>query len=125
MVPVRPSLLRSQPKGPASLLPRAVALSKHIGYFAYELAKTVYLAVVLSHSYSGLFTLHRILLATGLLVAAGPLVSFAQTTATTLRFYAGAGVSLLTDAPFVKSGSSTILGPSLTGGVRLSPRWAV
>ncbi len=67
----------------------------------------------------------RTLLATGLLAAAGPLASFAQTTATTPRFYVGAGVSLLTDAPFVKSGASTILGPSLTGGVRLSPRWAV
>jgi hypothetical protein len=67
----------------------------------------------------------RTLLATGLLVAAGPLAGFAQTTATTPRFYAGAGVSLLTDAPFIDSGASTILGPSLTGGVRLSPRWAV
>jgi hypothetical protein len=36
------------------------------------------------------------------------------------------GASLLTDSPFKDSGaSSTILGPALTAGVRLSPRWAV
>lgn len=67
----------------------------------------------------------RTLLATGLLVATASLSGFAQATASTPRFYVGAGGSLLTDAPFVGSGSSTILGPSLTGGVRLSPRWAV
>jgi hypothetical protein len=65
------------------------------------------------------------LLAAGLLAAAHPLASFAQTTDATPRFYAGAGVSLLTDAPFNDSGSSTILGPSLTGGGRLSSRWAI
>jgi len=67
----------------------------------------------------------RTLLATGLLAAASPLASLAQTPTATPRFYAGLGASLLTDAPFVGSGSSTILGPALVAGVRLSPRWAV
>jgi len=65
------------------------------------------------------------LLTAGLLAAACPLVSTAQTTAPLSRFYAGVGASLLTDSPFMDSGSSTILGPALTAGVRLSPRWAV
>lgn len=66
------------------------------------------------------------LLATGLLAAACPLVSIAQTATPMSRFYAGVGASVLTDSPFMDSGtSSTILGPSLTVGVRLSPRWAV
>jgi hypothetical protein len=63
--------------------------------------------------------------AAALLAAGLPLVSFAQTPGATPRFYAGLGASLLTDAPFVDSGSSTILGPALAAGVRLSPRWAV
>lgn len=65
------------------------------------------------------------LLATGLLVATASLASSAQTTDATPRFYVGAGLSLLSDAPFVDGNSSTILGPALTAGVRLSPRWAV
>ncbi|MFD1872706.1 hypothetical protein [Hymenobacter bucti] len=67
----------------------------------------------------------RTLFATGLLAASLPLTSVAQTTTPAPRFYAGLGVSLLTDAPFVGSGSSTILGPALAAGVQLSPRWAV
>lgn len=67
----------------------------------------------------------RTLLATGLLVATSSLVSSAQTTDAPPRFYVGPGVSLLTDAPFVDGSASTILGPALTGGGRLSPRWAV
>lgn len=66
-----------------------------------------------------------ILLAAGLLAAAAPLASRAQTTAATPRFYAGVGASLLTNGPFVKRGTSTIVGPALAAGVRLSPRWAV
>jgi hypothetical protein len=62
---------------------------------------------------------------TGLLVATSSLASFAQATDAPPRFYAGAGASLLTDSPFKDSGSSTIVGPSITAGVRLSSRWAV
>lgn len=67
----------------------------------------------------------RTILATGLLVATSSLASLAQTADPTPRFYVGPGVSLLTNSPFTDSKVSTILGPSLTGGVRLSPRWAV
>jgi hypothetical protein len=67
----------------------------------------------------------RTLLATGLLVATASLASSAQTTDATPRLYVGAGLSLLTNAPFTDSDVSTIIGPSLTAGVRLSPRWAV
>ncbi|RZK60609.1 MAG: hypothetical protein EOO59_06775, partial [Hymenobacter sp.] len=67
----------------------------------------------------------RTLFAPGLLVAVASSASFAQTPDSTPRFYAGAGASLLTDSPFVGSSSSTILGPALAAGVRLSSRWAV
>jgi hypothetical protein len=69
--------------------------------------------------------LFRPLLAAGLLAALHPLASLAQAPAPASRFYAGLGVSVLTDAPFVDNNSSTILGPALAAGVQLSPRWAV
>jgi len=53
-----------------------------------------------------------------------PQLGFAQSSPTSARFYVGAGANLLRDFP---SGSeaTTLVGPSLTAGMQLTPRLAV
>ena len=65
--------------------------------------------------------LHKILSAS-LLAGILPLVSAAQTTPNSPRYYVGVGGSVLNS---FGSGSSRILGPSLTAGLQLSPQLAV
>lgn len=65
--------------------------------------------------------LHKFLSAS-LLAGILPLVSAAQTTPNSPRYYVGAGGSVLNS---FGSGSSRILGPSLTAGLQLSPQLAV
>lgn len=54
-----------------------------------------------------------------------PLLSFAQSTPATPRFYIGAGANLLAEAPFNFAGDPKLLAPSLTAGVQFSPRLAL
>lgn len=65
--------------------------------------------------------LHKFLSAS-LLAGILPLVSAAQTTPNSPRYYVGVGGSVLNS---FGSGSSRILGPSLTAGLQLSPQLAV
>ena len=65
--------------------------------------------------------LHKVLSAS-LLAGILPLVSAAQTTPNSPRYYVGVGGSVLNS---FGSGSSRILGPSLTAGLQLSPQLAV
>ena len=51
-----------------------------------------------------------------------PLVGIAQTTP---HYYAGLSASLLRDSPFNQYVSPNLYGAALTGGVQLSPRWAL
>ncbi|MDJ0367199.1 hypothetical protein QMK33_18780 [Hymenobacter sp. H14-R3] len=54
-----------------------------------------------------------------------PLLSGAQTTPSSARFYVGVGANLLTNAPFNSAGTPKLVGPSLTAGLKLAPRLAV
>jgi hypothetical protein len=58
-------------------------------------------------------------------LASLPLVSLAQTEPASSRFYAGVGANLLTNVPFNSAGVPRLVGPSLTGGMYLSPRLAL
>ncbi|TVT38586.1 porin family protein [Hymenobacter setariae] len=62
------------------------------------------------------------LLSASLLAGILPLVSAAQTTPDSPRYYVGVGGSMLNS---FGSGSSRIFGPSLTAGLQLKPRLAV
>jgi hypothetical protein len=65
--------------------------------------------------------LHKLLLAS-LLAGGLPLVSAAQSTPDSHRYYVGVGGSLLNS---FGRGSSRVLGPSLTAGLQLNPKLAV
>jgi hypothetical protein len=54
-----------------------------------------------------------------------PLLSFAQTTPNSARFYVGVGANLLTDVPFNSTGAPKLVGPSLTAGIQLTPQLAL
>jgi hypothetical protein len=71
-----------------------------------------------------LFSMRSHIIAAGLLLAISiPLVGHAQDTSP--RFYAGVGANLLSDAPFNSAGVASLLGPSLTAGLQLTPHLAV
>jgi hypothetical protein len=54
-----------------------------------------------------------------------PQLSFAQSPAPTAGCYLGVGPSILTSKPFTSRDASTLVGPALTGGVRLTPHLAL
>ena len=54
-----------------------------------------------------------------------PLVGAAQASVASPHFYVGAGASLLTNAFFNIYDTPRFLSPSLTGGLQLSPHWAI
>lgn len=63
------------------------------------------------------------LLTAGLLASIIPLASQAQSA---MRFYVGAGASLLTNVPFLSGGAAPRLyGPALTAGLQLNPQLAL
>jgi hypothetical protein len=58
-------------------------------------------------------------------LACFPLIGVAQTDPTPRHFYIGVGANLLTNVPFNSAGVPRLVGPALTAGVQVGPRWAL